>query len=133
MELLKQITDATADQTKLKTYAEFYNFTDEIPKTSYSLTLQNEWHRKVVTKYITSSHDLESEKGRWLKIDKTQRICKQCNDNVVESIIHFIFECKIFNSIRNEYIDFPQNKTLYEFCNWSNYALVLFKLHNKRK
>ena len=62
-----------------------------------------------------SSHDLESEKGRWNRTPKGERFCKQCDDIVEESLRDFLFECKHFQHIRCSYPDYPKNKSLFRF------------------
>ena len=79
-----------------------------------------------------SSHDLESEKGRWNRTPKGEIFCKQCNDNVEESLRHFLFECKHFQHIRCSYPDYPNNKSLFSFYNWEQSDFNLEKLHTQR-
>ena len=63
-EMWKQISAATFDQLKLKTYQSIYNYSVTIPDKSICLRISNPLHNRLVTKYISSSHDLENEKGR---------------------------------------------------------------------
>ena len=38
-----------------------------------------------------SDHALEIERGRYNKINREQRICRQCHLNVIEDEEHFFF------------------------------------------
>ena len=46
-----------------------------------------------LTKFRLSSHDLAIETGRYTNIPRDQRICLQCNMNMVESEYHFLLVC----------------------------------------
>jgi len=41
-----------------------------------------------------SDHVLEIETGRYNKINREQRICRQCHLNVIEDEGHFFFHCQ---------------------------------------
>ena len=129
-EMWKQISADTFDQSKLKTYHSTYNYSVTIPDKSICLRILNPLHNRLVTKYISSSHDLENEKGRWKRQPRGSRTCKQCSESVDETISHFIFECNRFQAI-HEYHSFSlQNVTnLYEFFKWEQSPLFLHKLH----
>ena len=50
------------------------------------LHLQNlDWH-----------HNLAIERGRYENIDRSERICRYCNGNFVESEYHFLLVCVHF-------------------------------------
>ena len=59
--------------------------------------------RNALSKLRTSSHDLEIERGRYLNIEKKQRQCKLCN-NDIETEFHFVLKCPILLHIREKYI-----------------------------
>ena len=42
------------------------------------LNINNFEHRRAITKIRTSSHKLEIETGRWNKMQRENRICKNC-------------------------------------------------------
>ena len=46
---------------------------------------------------------LEIEKGRHRKIDRSERFCKQCNFQSVETEEHFLLECKKYDTLRQKY------------------------------
>jgi hypothetical protein len=41
-----------------------------------------------------SDHALEIERGRYNKINREQRICRQCHLNAIEDEEHFFFHCQ---------------------------------------
>jgi hypothetical protein len=41
-----------------------------------------------------SDHVLEIERGRYNKINREQRICRQCHLTVIEDEEHFFFHCQ---------------------------------------
>ena len=44
------------------------------------------------------------ETGRYINLKFDDRICKQCNDNVTEDEMHFIFECSLYQVERNNFL-----------------------------
>ena len=59
------------------------------------LHINNFEHRRAITKLRTSSHKPEIETGRWSKIPRENRICKNCALNKIEDEYHLIFECQM--------------------------------------
>ena len=47
--------------------------------------------RSVIAQFISGSLPIEIELGRCQRIQRENRICKQCQNNCVESEIHFLF------------------------------------------
>ena len=50
-----------------------------------------------------SVYDLENERGRYIHVNRPERLCKICY-NYVEDEFHFIFICKAYNDLREIYI-----------------------------
>ena len=65
------------------------------------LNIQNDQHRKSISRLRLSSHRLAIETGRWQKIPKENRLCRYCNLNKIESESHFLFECHSYVPGRN--------------------------------
>ena len=126
------VREATDQQSKLNLYHKIYNNCEHIPTNSLSLK-HSTLSQQVVTRYTSSSHNLETEIGKWKRIQRNQSFCKQCNDQKEESLIHFISECERFKNFREEYRDFPYDKNSHSFFQWEMGALVLNKLHQQRK
>ena len=101
LENWKKVKDANDDQTKLITYRAIYDNCEVLPPNSLSMMSGERSHQKVISSYVTSTHNLESEKGRWSKTPNIARGCKQCSSNSEETLNHFIFDCSSFNDIRD--------------------------------
>ena len=66
------------------------------------LQLNNFENRRAITKLRTSSHKLEIETGRYNKIPRDQRFCKNCILNKIEDENHLLFECQMYEIERKE-------------------------------
>ena len=76
---------------KLRTYA---TFKSQFSSETYINSLKFQ-ERQALAKFRTSAHTLEIERGRYT-VPKTlvcNRICRQCNDGLVEDEQHFLLEC----------------------------------------
>ena len=56
------------------------------------------------TKFRLSSHDLAIERGRYENIPRDERICKNCNLNMVENEFHFLLVCPKYRDLRRKYL-----------------------------
>ena len=70
-------------------------------------------------KFRCSSHKLPIETGRRFGIDREERICKDCDMNVLGDEYHFIVECPKSNIIRKKCIPnfYIEKKSVFNFCN----------------
>ena len=50
-----------------------------------------------------SSHKLMIEKGRYLNLERNQRVCSMCNLNDIEYEFHFILRCPACKDLRKRY------------------------------
>ena len=66
------------------------------------LSLHNLENRKAISKLRTSSHKLGNVLAKWYKNNKNIQICKYCNSSDIEDENHFFFECKRYETIRND-------------------------------
>lgn len=66
-----------------------------------------------VSRFRLSSHKLEIETGRYIGTDRDNRLCKQCNMQMVEDEYHFLLVCPAYYEIRKKY--FPPY-----YCHWPN-------------
>ena len=101
-EWFEQLTgDHGGKPSKLRFYKVFKkSFTRE----PYLNILKDYKLRKLVTKFRCSDHILEVEIGRHKKVEYEQRICKICNADV-ETEIHFLQACPIYNHLRVKYLN----------------------------
>ena len=60
----------------------------------------------------SGTNSLEIERGRWRHLDEKDRLCKYCSLNKVESELHFLSECTLYQVERQSLF---QN-----ICNVSN-------------
>ena len=60
-------------------------------------------NRRNICKMRTSDHFLEIERGRYKRIKREDRLCKMCNENVIENETHYFFHCSKYNEIRKDF------------------------------
>ena len=93
--------DTIALSTKLSTYKQFKScFAYE----RYLDILNIRKFRFIYASFRASSHDLEIERGRYRNIERNQRLCIFCEDNVVEDEFHFLLCCEKYKDLRKLYI-----------------------------
>ena len=89
-------TTINSEESKLRTFGKLKTTIGISP---YLTQVRHLDSRKALSKVRLSNHDLMIEKGRHLKIDKTQRFCPFCPSSI-ETELHFLLHCKIFNVMR---------------------------------
>ena len=80
----------------------FYAQTKKRFQTESYLSLPVFQDRQRITKLISSTHNLEIEKGRHQNIDRDRRKCTMCDLDLVEDENHFILHCPAYTNIRTE-------------------------------
>ena len=96
----KQIKENAVDkQGKLRTY---FCFKPKFKKEIYLRIIQNREVRKCYTEFRISAHQLAIERGRYKNVKSTERICKNCHTNEVESEMHFLLQCQKYQEERNK-------------------------------
>ena len=73
---VETVRNCKDNQTKLRIYKSIYDVNNEIPATSFTMTAANEYQRKLLTRYIVSSHNLACETSKW--VSGANRNCKKC-------------------------------------------------------
>ena len=76
-----------------KNVFEFENYLSQVKKIKY---------RHAIVKLRTSSHDLRVETGRHQHEAVEERVCRICKN--IEDEIHFVFECKINQDLRSNFM-----------------------------
>jgi len=71
--------------------------------------------RRMIAKMRCSDHKLEIERGRHLRKDVKDRICKTCTGGNIEDEDHFLIKCKTYQHIRGKHQMFADN--IYSFLN----------------
>ena len=92
------LSDIQREESKLRTYSLFKT---SLGYEQYLSEIRNIEERTAFTKLRLSNHSLMIEKGRHLKIEKNARFCPFC-PNDVEDEKHFLMDCKLFSTLRNE-------------------------------
>ena len=89
-------TTINNEGSKLRTFGKLKT---DIGRTKYLTQVKHIENRVALSKMRLSNHYLMIEKGRHLKIDKTERFCPFC-PNHVETELHFLLQCKTFSPLR---------------------------------
>ena len=99
----KRATDCYLQEKFYKYIDENDNFFSDLKnvygKEKY-LELKNFEHRKAISKLRLASHKLEIVMGKWNKVPKEMRICKNCNKDKVEDETHFLLQCSKYEHLR---------------------------------
>ena len=66
-----------------------------------------------------SSHKLEIEIGRYKKLPVKDGLCKLYNSGAVEDEKHFIFNCKLYSSLRQTFFADAKKKSCKNFSSLS--------------
>ena len=91
----------------------------------------NERDRITLIRFRTTNHKLPIETGRWLNIDRNDRICTFCNSNKLGDEFHYLLECSTFQDDRRKNLG---NYFMYR-CNILKFRQLLQNnnLHKLRK
>lgn len=68
----------------------------------YIFKVDSDSLRRYMTCFRLSSHKLEIELGRFRGVERNERLCKLCSQNVVESEYHFLLSCDKYTEIRKK-------------------------------
>jgi hypothetical protein len=67
--------------------------------------------RQRISKFITSNHCLEIEKGRHNNKTRAERLCRACDLGIIEDEEHFLLNCTAYDSIRPPCLTNPPTGT----------------------
>merc|ERR1711895_62441 len=110
--------ETTQNQSKMECYLALKR---EYTLAEYLNTVKDPKLRKALTRYRLSEHSLAIEKGRHRQtpLSREDRLCTHCTQNVVETELHFLTTCPLYQDIRDTY--FPQiTHTQREFESMTN-------------
>ena len=111
-----------SDESKLRTFGKLKT---SIGISKYLNKVRHLDSRIALTKLRLSNHDLMIEKGRHLKIDKSERFCPFCPKHV-ETEIHFMLECRTFHTLRRSLLSEIENTiTLFDQRPDQNFVTLL--------
>ena len=124
-EWLAKLQDLTNNPI-LRTYNLFKR---EFRLENYLSCVQNPQYRTALTKFRTSPHTLENERGRHTKpvTPIKQRLCNVCH--VLEEV-HFLLECNMFTDESTAFLNQIQNKYS-QFIALDNKEKCIFLLQNE--
>jgi hypothetical protein len=83
----------------------------------YLSILNNVKKKIIVAKIRTNSHELHSERRRWIihKTSWVERICYFCDTKRVEDEKHFLLECHMYPTLNHNFKIFVTIPTLLNF------------------
>ena len=70
----------------------------------YINEIRNLNYRRSITKFRISAHRLKIETMRYIKLDRSERLCTKCSTGAIEDEQHFLMECSKFNAFRNRFL-----------------------------
>ena len=85
----------------------------------------NRKYRSVLCQLRIGILPIEIEVGRWKFLDPDQRLCKCCEMQAIEDESHFIFECPMFNTERNTFVDKLRCEHFYQLDNVNRWKIVM--------
>lgn len=96
------------NQTTSQSRMNFYlTLNREYKLAEYLLSVRDAKQRQILTKYRLSDHTLAVETGRHRKtwLPKEDRICGNCQTGEVETEVHFLLQCTIYENIRQSFFN----------------------------
>ena len=72
---------------------------------NYLCTLPEKYVNYIVN-YRMCNNRLPVETGRWVGLERNQRVCNLCNNGDIGDEFHYIFRCSYFSDKRKRYIGF---------------------------
>ena len=88
--------EGVASKTKLKIYSRLKS---KIGYENY-LDSKDVRGRRLMTKLRGGSNGLRLETGRWVGLERNERLCELCYDGV-EDVKHVLFHCNLYTDLRN--------------------------------
>ena len=95
----------------------YCKFKDTFCFEDYLSKLQSNELRRNFTSLRLGSHKLEIESGRFQNIPRENRLCKLCQQGVVESEFHFLLCCNQYHTLRDKYFGNMSWPTINKFNN----------------
>ena len=96
------ITEWERDIHNFPVLRSYVHFKSNFEMEEYLCNIRDYSLRKIMSRFRLSSHNLQIEIGRHLKPKQLlhERLCKQCNLNVIESEEHFLLYCPYYHEER---------------------------------
>ena len=93
----KEWTEAIQTKPKLRTYIIFKN---EFTVENYIKYHMHKRKRSLLSQLRLGILPLAIETGRYCNVPLNDRLCKVCNDNVIENEFHFVMKCTLYQDLR---------------------------------
>ena len=77
--------------------------------------------RNILAKFRCSAHNLMIEQGRFINVERSNRICQFCNMNCIEDEYHFLLICPVYRDLRQKYF----KKYYYTWASINKFKLLL--------
>ena len=61
--------------------------------------------RSLLAKLRSGTLPLAIETGRYTRTPVDERLCRSCDSNAIETEFHFLFECDMYNDLREQFIN----------------------------
>ena len=91
---------------RLSAYCCFkHNFNQE----KYLDIIQENKYKIALSQFRISAHHLQIERGQYENVPHTERKCKVCNMNIIESKYHFLLVCPAYKDLRRKYFSCHYN------------------------
>jgi hypothetical protein len=93
-----------ADHERRRTYARW--FWNGGRQRGAGLAIYDVTARNWLTRFRMGAHGLRVTKAAWAvggSLDRKDRLCKCCSMGIVEDEMHFIFECPLYNNLRQQF------------------------------
>ena len=86
--------------------------------------------RKCFMSFCISSHKLEIERGRHIKLDVKDRLCKVCNTGTAKDEQHLLFNCSAYHTQWYGFMEKVQ-ESCKNFSNLSQDAQLIWLMNNE--
>ena len=141
-EFLQEWFASVGNSSKLLLYKEIKS---HFGYESYLDNIVTKKYRSILTKIRLTAHNLKIETGRYARnpIERRERLCVFCDENLVEDEYHFVIECNAYAAIRAKYIKkyYTAKKSMFKFIelfqsskntilNLCKYLIEAFALRN---
>ncbi len=87
---------------KLRTYVTFKNNVEVASHIACNLP---KYERSLISQLRLGILPLRIETGRYANLNECDRICLLCQQNKIENEAHFLFECDLYDTERNQFVN----------------------------
>ena len=116
-EYLKFWSNAILHSRKLEFYRTFKLSYESEP---YLDSIRYFGQRRKFSKFRISNHNLAIESGRYTKTSIDDRKCQFCSLNEIESEVHMLTKCTLYNDLRTQFLDKIKSRNInshLDLCN----------------